>query len=96
MLLGIAGVVAAGGIALAANAISGDSIGLSAEPVSLASNAPAPKPAPAARRRARGRPRSGLRRRDGHYELRCGELKRGTGVRIIRRWRLRLFRTRLR
>src|SRR3954454_4534500 len=47
ILLGVAGIVAAGGIALAANAISGDSIGLSAQPVSLASNNQAPKPAPA-------------------------------------------------
>ena len=50
ILLGITGIVAAGAIALAANAISGDSIGLSAQPVSLASSAPAPKPAPGARR----------------------------------------------
>jgi hypothetical protein len=47
VLLGIAGIVAAGAIALAANAISGREIGLSAEPVSLAANAPKPRPAPA-------------------------------------------------
>jgi hypothetical protein len=45
VLLGITGIVAAGAIALAANAISGRDIGLSAEPVSLAANAPKPKPA---------------------------------------------------
>ena len=46
VMLGIAGIVAAGAIALAANAISGRDIGLSAQPVSLAASA-APKPRPA-------------------------------------------------
>ena len=55
ILLGIAGIVAAGAIALAANAISGDSIGLSAQPVSLASNSTGPKPAPAKHRRTADR-----------------------------------------
>jgi hypothetical protein len=44
VLLGITGIIAAGAIALAANAVSGREIGLSAEPVSLATKAPAPKP----------------------------------------------------
>src|SRR5690349_9392023 len=50
-LLGALGIVAAGAIALAANAVSGDSIGLSAQPVSLVSSSPVPKPAPAKRER---------------------------------------------
>jgi len=45
VLLGITGIVAAGGIALAANAVSGRDIGLSAQPVSLAASAPKPRPA---------------------------------------------------
>lgn len=47
VLLGIVGIIAAGAIALAANAISGEEIGLSAQPVSLATDSGrAPKPAP--------------------------------------------------
>ena len=45
VLLGITGIIAAGAIALAANAISGRDIGLSAQPVSLAASAPKPRPA---------------------------------------------------
>jgi hypothetical protein len=48
VLLGLAGIIAAGAIALAANAISDREIGLSAEPVSLAAKTPPPKPALAA------------------------------------------------
>ena len=49
VLLGIAGILAAAAIALAANAISGREIGLSAEPVSLAAAGTPAKPAPGAR-----------------------------------------------
>src|SRR5689334_18535510 len=49
VLLGIAGLIAAAAITLAANAISGREIGLSAQPVSLAEAPLRPKPAPGAR-----------------------------------------------
>ena len=65
ILLGITGIVAAGAIALAANAISGDSIGLSAQPVSLASSSPAPKPAPAKREQGDGHASSSSSGSDG-------------------------------
>src|SRR5262245_24825901 len=45
VLLGVTGVIAAAAIALAANAVSGREIGLSAQPVSLAATGKPPKPA---------------------------------------------------
>jgi hypothetical protein len=47
VLLGVVGLVAAAGITLAANAISGEKVGLSAQPVSLADASQATKPMPA-------------------------------------------------
>ncbi len=70
ILLGITGIVAAGAIALAANAISGDSIGLSAQPVSLASSSLGPKPAPA--KRERGDDHGSHSDRRGHHDDRRG------------------------
>ncbi|MGZ5388329.1 MAG: hypothetical protein ACXWZV_12265, partial [Solirubrobacterales bacterium] len=47
LLLGVLGIAAAAGIAIAANAITGEEIGLSSEPVSVIPAAAVTKPQPA-------------------------------------------------